>query len=110
MNSLILSVLGLNTDDKLILALLIALAVFGVLLFAGMLFALVTKIVVAATYSKYNKIKCENTQTASELSRENLDSNGLENVNVTKASWLRGLLGLNMQGYGNSYSAYRKTI
>lgn len=108
--NLLLSTISFQTEDQLLLALLITLAVVGVLLFAAMIFATVTKIAVAITYSKYNKLKCQNTKTAQELTRENLDNNSLTNVTVGKASWLRGLLGLNMQGYGNSYSAYKKRI
>ncbi len=91
-------------------ALLIALAIVGVLLFAAMMFAIITKIVVAITYTKYNRINCEKGDNALELTEQNLEHCNLENVSVVKASWLRSLLGLNVQSYGNSYSTFRKKI
>lgn len=106
----ILSTISLNSSDKAIVVLLWLLIVVGILLFAAMVFSVVTKIIVATTYKKYNKIECQKKVSAYDLTQQNLQFCNLPNVQVKKASWLRSLLGFNVQSYGNSYSAYKKTI
>lgn len=84
--------------------------IMGVILFAAMLFAITTKIIVAFTYRKYNKVYCQKQDSSEKLTNDNLNMLNLQNVKVKKVGLLRGLLGFNMQGYGNSYSAYKKLI
>lgn len=111
MNNLFLSSeISLNSSDAAVVALLWVIIVVSILLVAAMIFATVTKIIVFNTYRKYNKIECQKKVSAFDLTYQNLEFCKLPDVQVKKCSWLRALLGLNVQSFGNSYSAYKKTI
>lgn len=100
----------LNAFSSLDSAIILIAIALGVLIFAAMMFAVITKIVVAYKYRKYNKVFCKKTESSEQLTKDNLSLLNLGHVEVKKVGFLRGLLGLNMQGYGNSYSAYKKAI
>lgn len=90
--------------------LLVAMCVCLVALGIAWIYSVVTKIIVWSTYRKYNKINTVQNIDAKTNAEYILKSHNIDDVKVAKCGVFRGLLGLGMSGWGNSYSPRKKTI
>lgn len=54
------------------------------LVVAAVLFSLIASVRVKTTFSKYSRVRSSRGQTAAEIARQILDSNGLYNVNIVR--------------------------
>ena len=104
------NILSVSSQVALYSILLVAMCVCLLALGVAWIYSVVIKINVWWTYRKYNKINTVQNIDAKTNAEYLLKSNNVNDVKVEKCSWFRGLLGLGMTGWGNSYSPRRKTI
>lgn len=109
MNSLLLNALPASDVE---LWLIIAIIAVGILIGIALIWSVITRIVVMATYARYNKIANSAGYTAREAAEKFLVACGVENVRVERCSFWRAILFAGGTGFGlgNSYSIYKKII
>lgn len=104
--------LASSAIDTLGLSLIIIMGVVALLIVIALIWSAITRIVVMATYLKYNKIANSEDLTAREAAEKFLSVCDIENVEVKKCGFWRSILFIGGRGFGfgNSYSIYKKSV